>query len=131
MCLSCEKIIFCATQFKSSLSCVSCTLSGVIVNAFDGCKSTIISEVDLSILIRPHVFQVTFNLMDIHRAYNCLFGKTLDTRCWGSNIHSSSDIQVCQEWKAGNDLWWAGFVDRSPFLFPICRCNEEAVGTQF
>lgn len=46
--------------------------SGVVMKAFDGSKKTLIGEVDLPMLIGPHSFQITFQVMDIHVAYNCL-----------------------------------------------------------
>ena len=41
-------------------------LSGIIVKAFDGSRKCVIGEVDLPIHIGPHLFQITFQVMDIH-----------------------------------------------------------------
>ena len=49
--------------------------SGVIVKAFDGSRKTVIGEVDLPIKIGPCLFQITFQVMDIHPAYSCLLGR--------------------------------------------------------
>jgi hypothetical protein len=49
--------------------------SGVIVRAFDGSRRSVIGEVDLPMTIGPHVFQITFQVMDIQAAYSCLFGR--------------------------------------------------------
>ncbi|XP_050888564.1 uncharacterized protein LOC127093674 [Lathyrus oleraceus] len=49
--------------------------SGIIVKAFDGSRKTVIGEVDLPIGIGPHVFQITFQVMDIVPAYSCLLGR--------------------------------------------------------
>ena len=49
--------------------------SGVIVKAFDGSRKTVIGEVDLPIVIGPHTFQITFQVMDIRAAYSFLLGR--------------------------------------------------------
>ena len=49
--------------------------SGVVVKAFNGSRKSIIGEVDLPITIGPHLFQITFQVMDIQTAYNCLLGR--------------------------------------------------------
>ncbi|XP_050919593.1 uncharacterized protein LOC127137151 [Lathyrus oleraceus] len=49
--------------------------SGIIVKAFDGSRKTVIGEVNLPIGIGPHVFQITFQVMDIVPAYSCLLGR--------------------------------------------------------
>ncbi|XP_050895730.1 uncharacterized protein LOC127102403 [Lathyrus oleraceus] len=41
--------------------------SALIVKAFDGSRRTIIWEVELPILIGPHVFEITFQVMDINQ----------------------------------------------------------------
>ncbi|XP_050897129.1 uncharacterized protein LOC127103944 [Lathyrus oleraceus] len=48
--------------------------SGVIIKAFDGSRKTVIGEVALPMTIGPHIFQVTFQVMDIHTSYSCLLG---------------------------------------------------------
>ena len=45
------------------------------MKAFDGSRKTLIGEVDLAIKIRPCLFQITFQVMDIHPAYSCLLGR--------------------------------------------------------
>ena len=49
--------------------------SGIIVKAFDGSRKSVIGEVDLPIHIGPHLFQITFQVMDIVPAYSCLLGR--------------------------------------------------------
>jgi len=39
--------------------------SGVMVKAFDGSRKNVLGEVDLPITIGPHIFQITFQVMDI------------------------------------------------------------------
>ena len=48
--------------------------SGIIVKAFDGSRKSVIGEVDLPIHIGPHLFQITFQVMDIVLAYSYLLG---------------------------------------------------------
>ncbi|XP_073224746.1 uncharacterized protein [Cicer arietinum] len=47
----------------------------MVVKAFDGSKRQFVGEIDLSIQIEPHNFGITFQLMDIKSAYNCLLGR--------------------------------------------------------
>ncbi|GAU51646.1 hypothetical protein TSUD_414680 [Trifolium subterraneum] len=49
--------------------------SGVVVKAFDGSRKPVIGEVDLPMMIGPHSFQITFQVMDIQAAYSCLLGR--------------------------------------------------------
>ncbi|XP_050875676.1 uncharacterized protein LOC127079321 [Lathyrus oleraceus] len=48
--------------------------SALIVKAFDGSRRTVIGEVELPILIGPHIFPIAFQIMDINPAYKCLLG---------------------------------------------------------
>ena len=45
------------------------------MKVFDGSRKSVIGEVDLSIHIGPHLFQITFHVMDIIPAYSCLLGQ--------------------------------------------------------
>jgi hypothetical protein len=47
----------------------------VIVKAFDGSRKTVIGEVDVPVKIGLSDFQITFQVMDVHPAYNCLLGR--------------------------------------------------------
>jgi hypothetical protein len=49
--------------------------SALVVKAFDGSRRTVIGEVELPILIGPHVFPINFQVMDINPAYSCLLGR--------------------------------------------------------
>jgi len=49
--------------------------SGVMVKAFDDSRKNVIGEVDLRITIGPHIFQITFQVMDIHASCSCLLGR--------------------------------------------------------
>jgi len=61
----------------NQLSCQGTPLrrSGVMVKAFDGSRKIIFGEVDLPITVGPHVFQITFQVMDIKAPYSCLLGR--------------------------------------------------------
>lgn len=59
-------------------------LSSLIVRAFDGSRRSVVGEVDLPMKIGPHIFFITFYVMDIYPAYNCLLG-----RPW---IHSAGAV---------------------------------------
>jgi len=47
----------------------------VLVKAFDGSKKTVIGDIDLPIIIGPHEFKITFQVMDIQASYSCLLGR--------------------------------------------------------
>ncbi|XP_050918505.1 uncharacterized protein LOC127135924 [Lathyrus oleraceus] len=49
--------------------------NGVVMKAFDGSKKNVIGEVDLPLKIGLCLFQITFQVMDIHPAYSCLLGR--------------------------------------------------------
>jgi len=49
--------------------------SATIIRAFDGSKREVIGEIKLPVQIVPGTFQVTFQVMDILPAYNCLLGR--------------------------------------------------------
>lgn len=50
--------------------------SALIVLAFDGSRRLVIREVDMPICVGPHQFNITFQVMDINPAYNCLLGRS-------------------------------------------------------
>ncbi|KAI5437496.1 hypothetical protein KIW84_023565 [Lathyrus oleraceus] len=64
-----------STLSKLSFQGAPMRYSGVIVKGFDGSCKTVIGEVDLLVKIGPSDFQITFQVMDIHSAYNCLLGR--------------------------------------------------------
>ncbi|KAI5443834.1 hypothetical protein KIW84_012472 [Lathyrus oleraceus] len=49
--------------------------SSLIMRVLDGLRRTVIGEVDLPIKIGPHVFFITFYVMEIYPAYSCLLGR--------------------------------------------------------
>ena len=46
--------------------------STMVVRAFDGSKREVVGEVELPVQVRPCIFQVMFQVMDILPAYSCL-----------------------------------------------------------
>ncbi|KAI5440708.1 hypothetical protein KIW84_010254 [Lathyrus oleraceus] len=64
-----------STLSKLSYQGVAMRYNGVIVKAFDGSRKIVIGEVDLPVKIGLSDFQITFQVMDIHSAYNCLLGR--------------------------------------------------------
>lgn len=49
--------------------------STLIVKTFDASRRTVIREIELPILIGPHVFEVTFQVIDINPNYICFLGR--------------------------------------------------------
>ena len=60
-----EKFPFNASHLRSN---------SMVVRAFDGSRREVRGEIDLPVQIGPHTCQVTFQVMDINPAYNCLLG---------------------------------------------------------
>lgn len=49
--------------------------SSMVVRAFDGSRRAMRGEIDQPIQIGPCTFQITFEVMDIASAYNCLLDR--------------------------------------------------------
>jgi len=49
--------------------------STVSVRAFDGMRRSVVGDIHLPILVGPHEFIITFQVMDIQASYSCLLGK--------------------------------------------------------
>ena len=47
----------------------------LVVRAFDTSRRQVIEEVDLPIQVGPHLFTITFQVMDINPTYSCLQGR--------------------------------------------------------
>jgi hypothetical protein len=47
----------------------------MIVKAFDGSQREVIGEIELPMLIGPHLFNISFQVMDINPSYSCLLGR--------------------------------------------------------
>lgn len=48
--------------------------STLVVKSFDGSRRMVIGEVDLPIVVGPHTFMTTFQVMGINLGYRCLLG---------------------------------------------------------
>lgn len=70
--------------------------SALVVKAFDGSQRTIIGEVELPIQIGLHVFQITFQVMDMNPTYSCLLGHPWihATRVVTSTLHQKMKFFV-------------------------------------
>ncbi|KAK2411686.1 hypothetical protein QL285_046942 [Trifolium repens] len=64
-----------ATLARLSYQGTPMRYNGVVVKAFDGSRKSVIGEIDLPMMIEPHSFQITFQVMDIQAAYSCLLGR--------------------------------------------------------
>jgi hypothetical protein len=49
--------------------------SSMIVKAFDGSQREVIREIELPMVIGPHLFNISFQVMDINPSYSCLLGR--------------------------------------------------------
>lgn len=55
---------------------ISMKANTLIVRGFNGSKRMVIREFDLPIMVRPHTFPITFQVMDINPSYSCLLGQS-------------------------------------------------------
>lgn len=47
----------------------------LVVKAFDGSRRMMFREVDLPMVVGPHTFMTTFQVIDVHLDYTCLLGR--------------------------------------------------------
>ncbi|XP_047172662.1 uncharacterized protein LOC124840622, partial [Vigna umbellata] len=105
--------------------------STMIVRAFDGSKRDVMGEIDLPVQVGPCVFQITFQVMDIHPAYSCLLG-----RPW---IHSAgvvpSTLHQKLKYVMDNQLIIVSgeedFLVKGPLSTRYIEAAEEALETAF
>lgn len=64
-----------STLNKLMVKDVQMRASALIVKAFDGSRKAVIGEIDLPILVSPHIFIVAFHVMDTNPAYSYLLRK--------------------------------------------------------
>ncbi|XP_052734052.1 uncharacterized protein LOC108339110 [Vigna angularis] len=103
----------------------------MIIRAFDGSKRDVMGEIDFPVQVGPCVFQITFQIMDIHPAYNCLLG-----RPW---IHSAgvvpSTLHQKLKYVMDNQLIIVSgeedFLVRGPLSTRYIEAAEEALETAF
>ncbi|RDX74507.1 hypothetical protein CR513_45737, partial [Mucuna pruriens] len=78
-----------ATLDKMSSIHVQLMASPMVVRAFDGSRRDVMGEVTLPIRIGPTLFNIAFQVMDIHPAYSCLLGRPWihEARVVPSSLH--------------------------------------------
>ena len=105
--------------------------SNVIVKAFDGSRKSVLGEVDLPVWVGPHMFQITFQVMDIAPAYSFLLG-----RPW---IHEAGAVtstlhQRLKFVKNGKIIVVSGeeaMLVSHLSSFRVVEADEDVVGTPF
>ena len=105
--------------------------SDIIVKDFGGSRKSVIGEVDLPIHIGPHLFQITFQVMDIVPAYNCLLGGPWihEAGVVTSTLHQKLKF-VCEGKVViinGEQVLLISYLSS----FSVLEANVAAVGTQF
>ncbi|XP_050876657.1 uncharacterized protein LOC127080379 [Lathyrus oleraceus] len=63
------------TLIKLPMEGISMKPNTLIVKAFDGSRRAVIGEVNLPTNIGPTIFNITFQVMNIHPSYSCLLGR--------------------------------------------------------
>ncbi|XP_050909053.1 uncharacterized protein LOC127122814 [Lathyrus oleraceus] len=104
--------------------------SGIIVKAFDGSRKIVIGEVNLPMTIRPHTFQITFQVMDIEAVYSCLLGQPWihEARVITSTLHQK--LKFVKNGKLVIVCGEQALVVSHLLSFSYLEL-KEAVGTQF
>jgi len=64
-----------ATLKRLSYPGIQLRATSVLVRAFDGSRKLLLGVVDLPIVVGPHEFKVTPQVMDIPASYSCLLGR--------------------------------------------------------
>ncbi|XP_050890656.1 uncharacterized protein LOC127096079 [Lathyrus oleraceus] len=105
--------------------------SALIVKAFDGSRRTVIVEVDLSFLIGPHVFEITFQVMDINPNYSCLLGRPWihATRVVTSTLHQKMKFVIDDKLVIVSDEEDLMVSHLSSFSY--IEADEDALETSF
>ena len=105
--------------------------SSMVVQAFDGSRQDVRGEINLPSQIRPHICQITFQVMDINPTYGCLLG-----RPW---IHSVEVLpsmlhQMLKFMVEGQLIIVSGEDDilvSCPSSTPYVEAAEESLETSF
>jgi len=69
--------------------------SSMVMRDFDGSRQDVKREIDLPIQIRPHVCQISFQVMDINPAYRSLLGRPWIPLSWGSPFNAPPKVEIC------------------------------------
>lgn len=105
--------------------------SNVIVKAFDGSRKLVLGEVDLPVWVGTHMFQITFQVIDIAPAYSCLLG-----RPWihEAGVVTSTLHQKLKFVKNGKIIAVSGeeaMLVSNLSSFRVVEADEDVVGTPF
>ena len=100
------------------------------MKAFDGSKKSVIGEVDLPIQIGRHLFQITFQVMEIVPAYSCLLEWPWihEEGAVTSTLHQK--LNFVREGKVVIINGEHALLISHLFSFSIVEADEVAVGTQ-
>ncbi|RDY02545.1 hypothetical protein CR513_13974, partial [Mucuna pruriens] len=92
--------------------------------AFNGSKREVMGEITLPICIRPTIFNITFQVMDIRLVYSCLLGKPWIHAAGvvPSSLHQKQLINVMGEKK---------LIINMPLPVEYIEEDEEALETSF
>ncbi|KAL2330665.1 hypothetical protein Fmac_018246 [Flemingia macrophylla] len=105
--------------------------SNMIVRAFDGSKREVVGEVTLPIQVRPTIFNVEFQVMDITPAYSCLLGRPWihNAKVVPSTLHQRVKFVVGDKLvivQAEDDM-----IISKPLVVPYVNAAKEALETAF
>ena len=102
-----------------------------MVRAFDGSKKSVIGEVDLPIWVGPHMFQVTFQVMDIFPTYSCLLGRPWihEAGALVSTLHQK--LKFVRNGKVVIINGERAMLVSHLSSFHVVEADEAAVGTSF
>ena len=117
-----EKLSFNASHLKPS---------SMVVHAFDGTRQEVRGEIDLPAQIGSHTYQVTFQVMDINLAYNCLLGRPW---IYSMGVVSSTLHQKLKFIVEGHLVIVSGKEDilvSFPSSMPYVEAAEESLETTF
>jgi len=119
------------TLLKLSIDGSHIRPSTTVVRAFDGSRREVIREIELPIQIGPHIFEITFQVMDILLAYSYLLGQPwlYSTRVVPFTLHQKL------KFIADNKLVIVTAEDdvlvMKPSSTPYIEAAEEALETAF
>ena len=105
--------------------------SGIMVKAFDDSRKSLIGEVDLPIHIGMHLFQITFQVMDIVPAYSCLLGWPWIHEAWVVTLTLHQKLKFVCEGKVVIMNDEQALLISHFSSFSIVEAKEAVIRTQF
>ncbi|RDY00493.1 hypothetical protein CR513_16323, partial [Mucuna pruriens] len=101
--------------------------SPIVVKAFDGSKWEVMGEITLLICIGPTTFDITFQVMNIWPAYNCLLG-----RPWIHVVEAvPSSLHQKVKFIANGIMGEKEMMINTPLPAEYVEGDEEALETSF